>query len=102
MIGACPHCESSWHQSEGKAHCATCCRTFSTERNFRAHRTGAPEWSCVDPATLLDKQGRPRFKTRAEATGCVVWVGVAGDYDPSARTGLPRWSAIGIQQGESR
>ncbi len=43
-----------------------CHRTFSSIRGFDDHRrTGR----CVDPATLLDGDGRPRYKTVPDKHG---------------------------------
>ena len=53
-------------------HCCgiNCHRTFSSEQVFDAHRV---EGACIDPATLFDKKGNPRFETFTDRAGCEVW-----------------------------
>jgi hypothetical protein len=62
----CPECGATW-TGLGRAHCrGECHRSFSTASAFDAHRRDiGSKGTCVDPATLLDKAGEPRFRLEA-------------------------------------
>ena len=64
-----------------RAHCNGCHRTFSSDSGWEKHRKGPHPRTCLDPATLLDKERRPVFTTRVDAAGCTIWVLAAHDYD---------------------
>lgn len=53
----CSECHLSW-AGHAECHCADCCRHFSGDSAFRAHRR---DGECRDPSTLKDKHGNPRF-----------------------------------------
>jgi hypothetical protein len=66
-------CGAQWVQVQSRtSHCAglDCHRTFANEPVFEAHRI---DGKCLDPATLLSKDGTPRFKTKTDRVGCEVW-----------------------------
>lgn len=66
-------CGARWDQGRGSSigHCAgECHRTFASEAAFEAHRK---DGHCLDPATLLNKDGTPRFETKTDRVGCEVW-----------------------------
>lgn len=58
-----------------------CCRHFANEKSFEAHLL--EETGCVDPATLVRKDGRPRMILRERPFGG-VWC-VADYRDPARR-----------------
>jgi hypothetical protein len=67
-------CGATWHQIASRTgHCCTCHRTFSSEEIFEAHRTPDGPTPCVDPVTLLKKDGAPRFEAFTDLAGCEVW-----------------------------
>lgn len=67
-------CGARWSQGGNTTgHCCSCHRTFHSEKAFEAHRTPDGEAPCVDPATLLAKDGKPRFETVVDSVGCEVW-----------------------------
>ena len=66
-------CGAKWHQIASRTgHCAgrQCHRTFANEAAFDAHRN---EGVCCDPASLLNRDGKPRFETVTDSAGCEVW-----------------------------
>jgi hypothetical protein len=76
----CRDCHRSW-ASLTEGHCAMCCGHFANEKSFDAHLL--EESGCVDPGTLLRRDGRPRFILRERPFG-KVW-SVADYRDPSRR-----------------
>ena len=70
------HCETCHVSFAGHAecHCADCCRTFSGDSAFQAHRQNG---ECRDPSLLKDGNRKPRFvpviKSSKLGTRC-VWV----------------------------
>ena len=60
----CPHCDQQW-TGLLSCHCGGkggCHRSFTSLSAFDKHRTGSHAYStrrCLDPATLLDKNGEP-------------------------------------------
>jgi len=66
-------CGAQWVQVASRtAHCCglDCHRTFASEDVFEAHRL---DGVCLDPATLLNKDGSPRFETKTDRVGCEIW-----------------------------
>ena len=65
-------CGATWTQGGNRTgHCAgECHRTFSSEEAFEAHRK---DGHCLDPATLLKKDGSPAWETFTDSSGCLVW-----------------------------
>ena len=66
--------------------CSGCGEYFTTPRNFDAHRRGNFDTGhegellnrrCVDPATLLSKNGKRRFKQNGRG----MWAGAATVVD---------------------
>lgn len=77
----CPQCHAT--TSGKRPHCCGCHRTFTTERAADRHRvTVEGERRCGDPATLTDKEGRPRLVRRPD--------GLWGTPPPADR---PAWWA---------
>ena len=74
------YCGAAW-SGRHCAHCNGCHRTFSSDSGWEKHRQGPHPRTCLDPATLLDKQRRPVFTTRVDGAGCTIWVLAAYDYD---------------------
>jgi hypothetical protein len=67
-------CGARWTQGGNRTgHCCTCHRTFSSEEAFESHRTPDGPTLCVDPATLLKRDGTPRWETFIDSAGCEVW-----------------------------
>lgn len=90
----CPNCgvidtAQTGHCADGKY--GGCGRSFSSDRAYDAHHfydADLGRYVCVDPATLLDKHGRPRFVTRpSPADGHPVW-GEPGARPPQTCEGL--------------
>lgn len=77
----CPRCDTRWKQIANRTgHCANdgCHRTFGSEEAFDAHYVlggtlDARVMVCRDPATLITKDGRARFKTFVDGAGATVW-----------------------------
>ena len=76
----CPNCGTVDTREVG--HCADgqyggCGRSFSSDAVFDAHHyfdEQAGRWVCLDPGSLLDKHGRPRFVARPSSIdGHDVW-----------------------------
>jgi len=66
-------CGAVWHQIASRTgHCCgpQCHRTFASEEVFDGHRLNGV---CLDPATLLNEDGTPRFETFTDLAGCEVW-----------------------------
>jgi len=66
-------CGAQWIQVASRTgHCCglQCHRTFANEDVFDAHRR---DGACIDPATLLNADGSPRFETKTDRVGCEVW-----------------------------
>ena len=64
-------CGATWVQNGSRTgHCASCHRTFHSEEAFDAHRF---DGVCVDPGTLLRKDGSLAWETRTDSAGCEVW-----------------------------
>jgi hypothetical protein len=66
-------CGARWRQIASRTgHCCglECHRTFANEAAFDAHRD---EGVCVDPLTLLNRDGKPRFEVFTDPAGCQVW-----------------------------
>jgi hypothetical protein len=64
----CSTCHRSW-SSLREAHCTLCCR------HFVSHKVADRHWGpdgCMDPATMLKRDGRPWFQAR-ERPGGVTW-----------------------------
>lgn len=74
----CDDCHRSW-TGHAEAHCTQCCRHFSGDSAFQAHRV---EGECRDPSLLKDRSGKPRFKPVMRKDG-FVWVRNV-DFDASA------------------
>lgn len=71
----CRSCERRWTGS-AQAHCTGCHQHFSTVGNFDRHQRGLGEnRTCVDPATVVDGQGRPVLK-QVETSYGTTWVHV--------------------------
>jgi hypothetical protein len=75
MIATHGECGAEWQQSGNKTgHCSGCHRTFSGISTFDAHQRIVDGRNvCLDPAELIDKNGRPRFRTFTDKAGCEVW-----------------------------
>ncbi len=84
----CPRCRARWVQvGDRTGHCSGCHRTFSSVLAFDAHRQTVDERrACVDPARLMRADGRPRFVTRVDAAGGLVW------GEPSGAR-VPHWAS---------
>jgi hypothetical protein len=69
VIGYCLDCGRKW-SARGEAHCAMCCRHFSSDSAFDRH-LAAPDAdeNCYDPATLTKKNGQPAFVLTERASG---------------------------------
>ena len=65
----CPDCHRSWFGLE-QCHCVVCHQTFASDEVFLRHQT---DGGCVDPGTILRKDGTPRFE-RVDRKGGPVWV----------------------------
>lgn len=64
-------CGARWVQVASRTgHCCGCHQTFASEKFFEAHRL---DGTCLDPATILKKDGTPRFETFTDRAGCQVW-----------------------------
>ena len=64
-IWTCPDCGRQWTALE-EAHCAGCCRHFSSDSAFDKHLIAPPQGprpfkTCRDPAALHKADGSPRL-----------------------------------------
>lgn len=77
MTARCSHCERRWSGTT-QAHCTQCHRQFSGPTAFDRHRSHAPEWNCVDPATVLTKTTEEPVLIERPSVYGPVW-GAAGE-----------------------
>lgn len=80
-LGHCRRCGLTW-MATGLAHCAGCCRSFTSVGLFDRHRvavltSGTP---CLNPAELMDK-GEPAMIRRDDG----VWRGPILSEEAKAR-----------------
>ena len=65
-LTACVDCGRRW-TAKGEAHCAGCCRHFSSDSAFELHVKKPPEYgprpfeTCRDPATVRTRKGEPKL-----------------------------------------
>jgi hypothetical protein len=90
----CRRCCGSWPQASELQHCVGCCRTFTNVAAAELHcRYPDPEGpkTCRDPATIVDRQGRPKLvvSTRVWRTGTTVTV-----WTRPSRTGWPETGRV--------
>jgi len=67
--------------------------TFANEDVFEAHRS---DGACIDPATLLRKDGSPRFETKTDRVGCEVWQSTARMSDAT----LAHFAALKVKRND--
>ena len=64
-VGYCPTCEREW-DALSEAHCACCCRQFTSDSAFDRHRVKS---ECVDPGSIRDKHGEAVLELTQRASG---------------------------------
>lgn len=72
MSGYCPDCGREW-DALGEAHCACCCKHFTSDSAFDVHRV---KGECVDPATIKvvkgEREGEAVLELTTRASG-LAW-----------------------------
>lgn len=67
----CTGCGRTW-TGQRECHCTVCHRQFSTVRWFDDHRRNSGRNWCVDPLSLSNRDGSPKFKIAENAWGPIV------------------------------
>lgn len=71
---SCHHCSRRW-TGLAEAHCSACHAHFTRDSVAELHRAGPMSARiCLEPAGVLDKQGRPRMQSRDTRWG-PIWSG---------------------------
>ena len=78
---SCGGCARRW-SGFGQAHCPTCHAHFGSVFGFDVHRVGGV---CRDPATLVDRHGKPVLVERTGPFGS-TWVRRTDRVHPGWRT----------------
>jgi hypothetical protein len=89
----CRGCHGSWSIGTDIQHCVTCHRTFTNVRAADFHRVRG---ECRDPATVRDRQHRPRLapSRRHRGPGTTVQIWALAEHRDSRHTlRVPRRSA---------
>jgi hypothetical protein len=85
----CRRCHRFW-ASLREAHCVRCCRQFASNAAADAHTLTE---GCLDPATALRRDGRPKFVARERRFGPVWSVAYYGQRPT-------HWEALDDEAGE--
>jgi hypothetical protein len=71
-VSTCRTCGARWLRRSNVAHCIVCHRTFGSNSAAAMHRPG--DGKCLDPSTVVDKNGNPKYgEPRTTKWGTPVW-----------------------------
>lgn len=76
MTGYCPDCRREW-EALGEAHCALCCRHFTSDSAFDRHQV---KGECVDPVTLTNRADEFVLQLTERASGPAWMLASDGDH----------------------